>query len=165
MSRLSLVDFSKLNIFNYCIKNIVSSSVIMVIAWLLYFYTTSYTPKSDDYLKVNIGIILFLLLLVIIRLFIPSLTYIYTLEYDNEYVYISYQKNLKSYSIKLLKEFTSFEIIPSGRSNPYLKIESELDGRKFKLKQYQIQEWDKKLFNVVMSKLESSKYKQGVSRL
>ncbi len=159
MSRLSIIYFSKLNIFNYCLKNIVSYSFIMVMASLLYYYTTSGTPKSNNYLKVNIGIILVLLLLVIIRLFIPSLTYIHRLDYDSDYVYISYQKNLKSYSIKLLKEFTSFEIVPSGRSNPYLKVESELDGRRFRLKQYQIQEWDKKLFNAVMSKLDSSSYK------
>src|SRR5690606_28099822 len=100
------------------------------------------TPNlNDNYtLPLKIVGILFILILVTQFIFSPTI-YLYSITISQTITELKWQKNGKHNSQRFDSEEIKTELVPSGKNNPYLKLEIKDKNYQFILKQRRIGEW------------------------
>jgi len=123
----------------FILKSILSILLILFLSFILFVVIT---PNLNDNhtLPLKIIGILFILILVTQFIFSPTI-YLYSITISETITEVKWQKNGKFNSRKFNNPEIKIQLVPSGKNNPYLKLEFKDMDSQIILKQRRIGEW------------------------
>ena len=127
------------NFNTFILKSILSMLLILFLAFVLFVFIT---PNLNDNYTLPLKIVGILLILILVTQFIFSPTiYLYSIIISETITELKWQKNGKHNSQRFNNAEIKTELVPSGKNNPYLKLEIKDKDSQIILKQHQIGEW------------------------
>ncbi|NRR93188.1 hypothetical protein HSX10_16550 [Winogradskyella undariae] len=127
------------NFSTFILKSILSILLILFLAFILFAIITP-NLNGNYTLPLKIIGVLFILILVTQFIFSPTI-YLYSIRISETTTELKWQKNGKYKYQKFNNAQITTEIVPSGKNNPYLKLEIKDKDSQLILKQHRIGEW------------------------
>ena len=139
MSKELKFEIEPHNFIKFILKSILSILLILFLAFILFVFIT---PKLNDNYTLTLKLvgIVFILILVTQFIFSPTI-YLYSIIISETITEIKWQKNGKYKSRKFNNAEITTELVPSGKNNPYLKLEIKDKDSQLTIKQRRIGEW------------------------
>ncbi|CAM1346757.1 hypothetical protein [Tenacibaculum crassostreae] len=134
------LEIEPMNFVGFIFKSFLSMFLILFIASIIFAFVTPNLKNNYTVVIIIAGLIM-ALILGIQFIFRPTI-YLYSIFISETITELKWQENRKFKSRKFNNAKIKTELIPSGKNNPYLKIEIKDKESNLTLKQYQVGEWD-----------------------
>lgn len=154
MEETIFLEIEKLHFYKNQIKNIIAIIATFFLAGIF----ATYISNSTDYLwKPILTLTSVYLAFYILNIYFKPWIYIYFISESKSHYVIKWMENSKNIEATIEKDELKIEFVPYGKNNPYLKFTFKKDKKEKILKQFCVEDWNRKQMDSTLKHFSKQK--------